>query len=328
MDQLDCVVCGNLVADIIGRPVDALVPKHNAGHTRLEEVRLFTGGFGSNVSVALAKLGGRAGVLGRLGNDEWRDVIMHRLRRHGVDTAELITDASEQTSATIVCVDSTGERTFYHALGAQKNLSTMDVLNRLPYLRRARVFALGYYGILPAMEKDLPAMLKRLKNEASLTTILDTCGSVQPTLPDLARSLPYVDFFIPNHHEARVLTGLTDPIEVIKVFRDNGARGVVGVKLGGEGCLLDDGSRSVRAPAFPVERVVDTTGAGDSFLAGIITAHLHGFDLEQMARFANAVGSCCVQALGASTGIRSFEQTMVLLGPQPATRGSRLTPQV
>jgi 2-dehydro-3-deoxygluconokinase len=66
-------------------------------------------------------------------------------------------------------------------------------------------------------------------------------------------------------------------------------------------------------PALPVERVVDTTGAGDSFVAGIITAHLHGMNLEQMARFANAVGSCCVQALGASTGIRSFAETMKLV---------------
>jgi sugar/nucleoside kinase (ribokinase family) len=100
---------------------------------------------------------------------------------------------------------------------------------------------------------------------------------------------------------------------MVRAFRDHGAAGVVGVKLGGEGCVLDDGRNSVHVPAFPVQRVVDTTGAGDSFLAGIIAAHLHGMDLERMARFANAVGSCCVQALGASTGIRSFEETIQLI---------------
>lgn len=314
MDRpLDCIVCGNLVADIIGRPVDALVPKHNTGHTRLEQIRLFTGGFANNVSVDLAKLGVRTGVIGRVGDDEWREVIARTLGRHGVETSELITDPAEQTSATIVCVDSTGERSFYHTIGAQKNLSARDVLDRAPYLRRAKVFALGYYGLLPAMEKDWPTMLKRLRTEYSLKILVDTCGSVKPTLPDLARSLPFVDFFIPSYHEAKILTGRTEPEDMVKAFRECGSPGILGIKLGGDGCLLDDGSRRVRVPAFPVERVVDTTGAGDSFLAGIITACLHGMNLEQMARFANAVGSCCVQALGASSGIRSFQETMRIL---------------
>src|ERR1043166_5975945 len=293
--RLDCIVCGNLVADIIGRPVDALVPKHNVGHTRLDEIRLFTGGFACNASMALAKLGAKTGVLGRVGNDEWKGAICRTLQQHGIDVSELITDPDFQTSPTIVCGDWPGDRTFYHTLGAQGNLSAADVIHRLPYIRQSKLFALGYYGILPAMEGDLPAMLKTLKVECGVKILLDTCGSVRPTLPDLARSLPFVDFFIPSFHEAVTLTGRQDPAEMAKIFRENGAPFVTGVKLGAEGCLLDDGRQSVRMPALPAARVVDTTGAGDSFLAGIIAAFLHGLDLEQMARFANAVGHCCVQ---------------------------------
>lgn len=311
--ELDCIVCGNMVADIIGRPIDALVPKHNAGHTRVDQIRLFTGGFACNAASALARLGVRTGVIGRVGEDEWKNVIARTLERRGIDVSGISVDPANQTPATIVCVDSTGERTFYHAAGASRNFSAAHVREHLPLIRHSRFFALGYYGILPAMEPDLPALLQELKAECGVTTLLDTCGAVGPTLDDLAQSLPHVDFFIPSLHEATTLTRRNDPKEIVKTLRDNGARGVVGVKLGGEGCLLDDGKRSARVAALPVEQVVDTTGAGDSFLAGIIAAYLHGMDLEQMARFANAVGSCCVQALGASSGIRSFEETMKLL---------------
>ena len=311
--RFDCIVCGNLVADVIGRPLDVLTPRYNVGHTKLEQIRLFTGGFACNVPLALAKLGLKAGVIGRLGDDEWKDLIVGRLRANAVDVNELITDPQKQTSTTIVCVDSNGERTFYHAIGAHQNLSANDVLERLGYIQRAGIFALGYYGILPAMENDLPGMLKRLKGETSAKVLLDTCGSVGPTLPALARSLPYVDFFIPSFHEAVQLTRRHDPDEMVKIFRDCGAPFIVGVKLGGDGCLLDDGKGRVRAPAFRAPKVIDTTGAGDSFLAGIIAAYLRGLDLKQTARFANAVGNCCVQALGATTGIRSFEETMKML---------------
>lgn len=310
---IDCIVAGNLVADIIGRPIDALVPKHNQGHTKLENIRLFTGGFACNASMALARLGVRTGVIGRVGNDEWMEVICRTLEAGGIDRTKLIVDQSAQTSSTIVCVDSTGERSFYHAIGAHRNFCVKDVLTRRKYIGQSKLFAFGYYGILPSMDRKLPAMFRRLKSECGVKILLDSCGSVGPTLNVLTRSLPFVDFFIPSLHEAITLTGQSDPIDIIKTFRDRGARHVVGVKLGDGGCLLDDGKDRVRAPAFPVERVVDTTGAGDSFLAGIITASLHGMNLEQMARFANAVGSCCVQSLGASTGIRSFEETMKLI---------------
>lgn len=310
---LECIVCGNMVADIIGRPIDGFASSHGAGHNKVRDVRLFTGGFACNVAIDLARLGVRTGIISRVGNDEWKDMMISRLEEHGVNLSGLTVDAKEQTSATIVCVDSSGERTFYHTLGAQRNFTADDILRRGKHIAQAKVFAFGYYGLLPSFDKEMPGVFKKLKSRCNTKILLDTCGSVGPTLPLLARSLPYVDFFIPSYHEARKLTNVTDPSDMVKVFRDHGAASLVGIKLGADGCLLDDGQRSVRVPAFPVRRVVDTTGAGDSFLAGVITAYLRGMDLGSMARFANAVGSCCVQKLGASTGILSFEATKRIL---------------
>ena len=91
-----------------------------------------------------------------------------------------------------------------------------------------------------------------------------------------------------------------------------GAPGIVGVKLGKEGFLLNDPAepaKSLYVPPVPAKKVVDATGAGDSWLAGFITARLRGFGVRDSGIFANAVGACCVQAIGASTGIRSFDET-------------------
>lgn len=311
--QLDCIVTGNMVADIIGRPIGTLVAKHHAGHTKVDQIGLFTGGFACNTSSALVRLGVRVGVIGRVGNDEWKDALVRSLVDRGVDTRGVVTDPSGQTPATIVCVDPSGERTFYHTAGVYQNLGSEDLFQQSETLRSCRIVALGYYGIRCKLIDNLPEVLRRLRRETSAKILLETCSSVGPTLDELARSLPWLDYFVPSQHEATTLTGRQDPAEIVRVFRERGATGIVGVKLGADGCLLDDGSRCIRAPSIPAKTVVDTTGAGDSFIAGIIAAQIHGMDLEQTARFANAVGSCCVQALGASTGIRSFEETLAMI---------------
>lgn len=310
---LECIVCGNMVADIIGRPIDALVPRHGVGHRDVDQIQFFTGGFACNVGIDLAKLGVRTGIIGRVGNDGWRDMMVNILQQYSIDLTGLIVDSTAQTPATIVCVDSTGERSFYHTVGAQQNFTSDDVVSRTEYIGQAKLFAFGYYGLVPSIDEALPHVFKTLKSKCNVKILLDSCTSVGPTLPLLSRSLPFVDIFVPSYIEARSLTGRTDPAEMVKVFREHGAAGIVGVKLGGDGCIVDDGNKQIRVPAIPVEKVVDTTGAGDSFLAGMITAFLRGMELEPMARFANAVGGCCVQSLGASTGIRSFEETMKLL---------------
>jgi sugar/nucleoside kinase (ribokinase family) len=85
--------------------------------------------------------------------------------------------------------------------------------------------------------------------------------------------------------------------------------GLIGIKLDSDGCYLDDGKKAVVIPACRID-VVDTTGAGDTWFGALLTALAHDMPLEQAGRFANrAAGDCCT-ALGASAGVRSFDQTL------------------
>ena len=312
--SLDCVVCGNLVADTLAQPIANLGTAQHKLHQSLDRIVLSPGGFGCNVAMDLARLGVRTGLIGRVGEDEWKNMMIRALEATGVDLTGVITDPVNQSSASIVCVDASGERSFCHAVGAHRNLCAKDLLERMDYIGRAKVFAFGYYGMVPSLDRKLQRVFRTAREQAGVAVLLDTCAAVGDTLSDLSLTLPHVDYFIPSYEEAVTLTGSKNVNDMVKIFRDCGAPAIVGLKLGGKGCLLDDGNRRVRVKALPVPRVVDTTGAGDAFLAGIITAHLRGLDLEMMARFANAVGSCCVQAFGATLGIRPFEETWKLLG--------------
>ena len=114
---------------------------------------------------------------------------------------------------------------------------------------------------------------------------------------------------LPSLEEARRLTGREVPCDIAQFFLDKGV-GVVGLKLGAQGAYLRTaGGDEFTIPAFPAP-VVDALGAGDAWAAGFLCGLSHGWGLERTARFANAVGACAVGALGATTGIRSFEETL------------------
>jgi sugar/nucleoside kinase (ribokinase family) len=152
-----------------------------------------------------------------------------------------------------------------------------------------------------------------VKKATDASIALDTAGIPKPNRRLMKSFLPYVDFFIPSFEEARSLTGYTSAKEIMRFFGESGAAGVFGLKLGKKGCLVADQSGEYFVPGFPVKKVVDATGAGDSFYAGFLAAWLRGLDTYRAAEFANMVGACCVSAIGASTGIRTFEETQQLI---------------
>jgi len=305
--HLDVVVAGLALADIIGRPVDLKnFPKRGALKL-IDSVTLSTGGNVSNVGIDLAKLGFTVGAITRVGNDSLGRYVTQYYRTFGIDTDGVIVDARAQTSATMVSVDKSGERTFLHARGCMKNFRAVDVLSRLALLQKARILAVGYLGLLPETEKEFERLFRTVKQKTSLKILLDSAASPRVTPRALRGFLPYVDFFIPSYKEAMLITGCKTPESIIKFLRRAGAPHVVGVKLGAQGCYLSDGRRAAYVKARRVRRVVDATGAGDAFVAGFIAGTLKGMDAFESARVANTVAGSCVSAVGASTAIRALQ---------------------
>ena len=132
----------------------------------------------------------------------------------------------------------------------------------------------------------------------------------------LDRILPQVDVYVPSHNEAAHQPGHDDPRKIIDAYRSCGALGLLGVKLGSQGALLSPAAgQYVSIDCTPPPgAVVDTTGAGDCFFAGLLTGLLKGLDAERSGRLAAATGACCVTGYGATAGVRDYAETARLAG--------------
>ena len=304
--RLDVVVAGLAVADILGKPVDFRRPPKPGNLQTLDSMTLTTGGNVSNVGIALAKLGFDVGVIGRVGDDTLGGFILNEYCRFGIAVTGMIVDRTAQTSSTFVGVGTDGERTFLHTRGCTSRFRVTDVMKNLPLVKRAKVFAFGYLGLLPEIEKDIPRLFRFVKMKSGANILLDTGGNPSRN-PGLLKSiLPYVDYFIPSFEEAVALTGRKTPEEIVKYLFKSGAPNIVGVKLGAKGCYIANHQDAEFIPGVRVKHVVDTTGAGDTFVAGFLAAIIKGFSPFAAARIANTVAAECVTSVGASTAIQPF----------------------
>jgi sugar/nucleoside kinase (ribokinase family) len=249
-----------------------------------------------------------------VGQDDWGALIRHRYQQAGIDTSGLLVHATGSTSTTAVLIDPSGERSFAHCVGAPRELNGQVFLDHLSLFARSRMVLIGYYSLMPNLEADLADVLARIR-ATGCCTALDSAGDGGDMQP-LDRLLPHLDVYVPSLAEAANQTGETDPEQVLRVYRGCGATGLLGVKLGAQGALLSPRpDKLLEVPSIaPPGDVVDTTGAGDCFYAGLLTGLLRDMSYEQAGRLAAATGACCVTGLGASTGLRDYPSTAALAG--------------
>lgn len=309
---MDAAVFGLIVADLIAEPMDLRNPPAPGGLHITHSITLTTGGNVPNTGIAMAKLGMKVAAAGLVGKDVLGAALTEKMRGAGLDTSAVFADERAQTSASIVAVEPGGERVFFHTPGVTKLLDAAAFRRCIPTLTKCAVVQVGYFGLLPVLTPNLPAVLKELKQAAPKTLVaLDTVNP--PAAANLLWPiLPYVDIFCPSRTEAKAVTGEIEPTRMAAAFRKHMPNGLIGIKLDADGCFLDDGREEVFAPAYKIN-VVDTTGAGDTWFGGLLTAMRCGMPLTQAGRFANRAAADCCTAIGASAGVRSFDETFARL---------------
>jgi sugar/nucleoside kinase (ribokinase family) len=311
---IDCVVVGSCVVDVLARPVSLTAPIGAGKLIESDPLVLTTGGIVSNSGTAMARLGMRVAAFTYVGDDEWAEVIRSRYTSEGIDTSALVTHPHGATSTTAVLIDASGERSFVHCVGAPRLLDKSAILARLDLFAKSRSTLFGYYPLMTRLQNDLPEVFAVIRETGCLTAI-DAAGD-GGTMDPLARILPHVDFYVPSQHEAEHQTGQSDPRKIIATYRDAGAKGFLGVKLGMRGALLSPQlGEFVEVAVVPAPRpVVDTTGAGDCFFGGLLTGILRGLAPADVGRLAAATGACCVTGLGGSSAICGYDETARLAG--------------
>ncbi|WP_197172342.1 carbohydrate kinase family protein [Novipirellula aureliae] len=314
MNKTDCIVCGSCVVDIFIRPVPLETSIGSGQLLRVNPIELTTGGMVSNASIAFSKLGMRAAAFSLVGDDHWSDVIRSQYCKHEIASEGLLTRSGATTSVTAVMVDHEGQRSFAHCVGAAKQMDKALYMKHLDLFANSRYALIGYYPLMPHLLDDLADVLAAIRS-TGCRTAMDAAGDGGGMQP-LDRILPHLDVYVPSYAEASHQTGKTDPKAIIDCLRDAGATGLIGVKLGEQGAMLSrsDGEYQRIEAVKPPGEVMDTTGAGDCFYAGLLTGLIRGNSDREAGRLAAATGACCVTAVGATTGLRDYSQTAALAG--------------
>ena len=234
------------------------------------------GGAPANVAVGAVRLGASAGFIGKVGEDPFGYYLRDVLKQNGVDTWGLAMDPAARTTLSFVAQRSDGVREcmFYRNPGADMLLSPEDI--DPGYFREALVF---HYGSISfGSEKSEAATLRAIANARANGMLLSYDPNLRPSLWDseqkarekINEGFRYADFVKISDEEFEFITGAKTPEACAKAVLAKGC-GLVIVTLGKNGCYYSDGRRSGTLSGRKV-KTVETTGAGDAFVAAMLCA--------------------------------------------------------
>ncbi len=251
----------------------------------------YPGGKGLNQAVAAARLGAEVVLFGRVGNDPFGAELLSVAKDNGVDVS-FVEEVSAQTGTAAILVDLQGENMIAYAPGANALVDETYLARIFPVLVRADVLLLQFEIPLAVVA----SVFHRLPPERPLVILNPSPAQDLTALP-----LNRVDVLVPNAQEFRILGGWSgDPEELERVgraFLTQGVKALV-VTAGASGAYLVEAEGLARFPAFPVE-VVDATGAGDAFCAGLGVKLGAGRGLYEAIGFANAAAALATTKKGA-----------------------------
>ena len=306
-DGKKVTVIGAAVVDIMAGPVDKSL--FDKGSVPAENMGISCGGDALNESVILSKLGMDTELVTLVGNDGASEMIFKCLRDNGISADKVAVDEGIVTGTNIVLVDGDGERSFItNPVSSLRKLSKEPILAHVDDMGDIVSFASIFVSPMLKVE-DMAEVFAKIKEKPGRILVADmTTAKNGEKIGDLEPILKYIDYIIPNEKEAMLLTGEPDPEAAARSFIEHGAKCVI-IKCGKKGCIYAraddapgqgsnaDGAEMGSVAAFPA-KVIDTTGAGDSFVAGFIYGLAGGNSLADCCKLGCAVASIVVEHLG------------------------------
>lgn len=317
---MDVLSVGMMVCDIPISPV----PKQIFEMEKAEIIAPTetTGGDALNVAVTLAKLGAKAAVVGRVGMDENGRFVVNKAMEAGIDVSGVVYDEEYKTAVSYLLIDEEGEKHSLSDTRIYHRLNDSDVTDQA--IQSAEIV---YFGSAFQMKQMDHGGIHRLfrrahtygKMTAMDTALTDGMEEREKLLQTLTPAFEETDVFLPSYKEAAYLSGQTDPAGIASFFERFGMK-IFGVKLGARGCYLTDYKEQLYLPSFHDFEVVDTTGAGDSFVGGFLKGLTLGWSLEECGRLASAVAAHNVAKKGAAEGVPDWETVVSYLRKQEEKR--------
>jgi sugar/nucleoside kinase (ribokinase family) len=329
--RYDVLGLGNAIVDVITRTDDDFLTKHamrKGSMSLIDEARAaqiydamgpaveISGGSAANTIVGAASFGARAAFIGRVKDDPLGTVFAHDIRAAGVAFETAPSAAGPSTGRCYVLVTSDGERTMNTFLGAAQDLHPRDVDDAV--VASAAITYLEGYLWDPPHAKEAFRKAAAVAHEAKRLVALTLSDAFcvdrwRDEFLHLVRS-GTVDLLFCNEAELHSLYQTADFDAAITALRGDARRAVV--TRSAKGCVVIEGARTIAVPAFPVDRVVDTTGAGDLFAAGFLFGLTRGLGHDKAARLGALAAAEVISHLGArpETSLRTLAAKNGLAG--------------
>ena len=326
--RLDVLAIGDAIVDVIATAEDGFLAEEGlvkgsmqvldaAGATRLygkmRQARETSGGSAANTMAGIAAMGGRAGFVGQVADDQLGEIFAHDIRALGVEFRTPPLKGGLPTGRCLILVTPDAQRTMNTFRGAAHELTTEAL--EPEQIRQSAILYLEAYlwrspGPRAAMEEAM-----RIAHEAG--------RKVAFTLSDIACIAPHraemmamieagaIDLLFANENEIRELADLADRDRAVAAMKDKVP--LLVVTCGAEGALAVERGRTVSVPIARIGTgVVDTTGAGDLFAAGFLVGQARGRSLEQSLRIGSVAAAEVISHFGArpEAGLKALVEAL------------------
>ncbi len=311
---IDVLTLGNAIVDVLAHTDEAFLVKknvHKGAMQLIDEARadelfgdmgpatVISGGSAANTAAGIASLGVKAGFIGKVKDDATGRHFAHDLKAIDVHYDVALAKDGPATARSFILVTPDGERTMNTYLGACQNLTPDDV-NPATVEASSIVYLEGYLWDPPAAKEAFRKAVKiahQAGNKVALTLSDAFCvDRYRDEFLGLIRD-GSLDILFANIHELQSLFQTSDADTALAALRDEKVLGVV--TRSAEGALVVTRGETRSVPAFPVSRVVDTTGAGDLFAAGFMAGLARDLDLTDCARLGGLAAAEVISHLGA-----------------------------
>lgn len=250
-----------------------------------------TGGSAGNTILALANLGVAPGFIGKVGRDEFGDFFRSNCAEHGIEARLLECELPSGIASTFISPD--GERTFGTYLGAASTLRAADLSQEM-FKGYSYLYIEGYL----VQDHEMIQRAMELGKQAGMQVCLDLASYniVEGDLEFITSLVDrYVDIVFSNEEEARAFTG-KEPEEALDIIA--GQCGIAVVKLGSKGAMIKRGNEICHIGVVKADRVMDTTGAGDFFAAGVLYGLTSGVSLQKSGEIGALLAAHVIQVIG------------------------------
>jgi len=308
--RYDVIAIGNAIVDVIAPCSDELIEElqlNRGGMTLVDTARArelydamgpareTSGGSAANTLAGLAALGAQCAFIGQVADDQFGRVFSHDIHSVGIDFDTPARGGEPATAQCLIFVTPDGQRTMNTFLGASQFLPA-GALDEDAVGGASILYLEGYLWDpeepRAAMRRAIEAARaagRKVAFTLSEVFVIDRHGDDFRALIDDG----LIDILFANHHELEALTGLPDFHDGIAALK--GKVPTLVVTRSAEGAVASSNGEYAEVPAEPIERVVDTTGAGDQFAAGFLFGHVRGRPLEECLRMG---AICAAEVIG------------------------------